>query len=104
MIGDIFGVDGIVVLVLVIVLIFGFNKLPKMAKNLGEANKEFKKAQREAEEEAKAEEVRARVAQEEAAKASAPSDNITMSKAELDALLAEREAKARRESGSPSSN
>lgn len=104
MIGDIFGVDGIVVLVLVIVLIFGFNKLPKMAKNLGEANKEFKKAQREAEEEAKAEEVRARAAQEEAAKAPAPSDNITMSKAELDALLAEREAKARRESGSPSSN
>jgi len=104
MLGDIFGVDAIVVVVLAIVLIFGFNKLPKMAKNLGEANKEFKKAQREAEEEAKAEAARAQAAETQAAKAPAPTDSVTMSKAELDALIAEREAKARRESGSPTTN
>jgi sec-independent protein translocase protein TatA len=97
---DIFGPELLVPLILLLVLIFGVNKLPKMAKNLGEASKEFKKAQREAEEEAKA---------EEAAKAtttkSAPADqSITMSKSELDALIAEREAKARRESEKPSAN
>ena len=95
---DIFGPELLVPLILLLVLIFGVNKLPKMAKNLGEASKEFKKAQREAEEEAKA---------EEASKAtkSAPADqSITMSKSELDALLAEREAKARRESEKPSAN
>jgi sec-independent protein translocase protein TatA len=95
---DIFGPELLVPLILLLVLIFGVNKLPKMAKNLGEASKEFKKAQREAEEEAKA---------EEATKAtkSAPADqSITMSKSELDALIAEREAKARRESEKPSAN
>jgi sec-independent protein translocase protein TatA len=95
---DIFGPELLVPLILLLVLIFGVNKLPKMAKNLGEASKEFKKAQREAEEEAKA---------EEASKAtkSAPADqSITMSKSELDALIAEREAKARRESEKPSAN
>jgi sec-independent protein translocase protein TatA len=95
---DIFGPELLIPLILLLVLIFGVNKLPKMAKNLGEASKEFKKAQREAEEEAKAEEV---------AKAtkSVPADqSITMSKSELDALIAEREAKARRESEKPSAN
>jgi sec-independent protein translocase protein TatA len=94
--GNILGPDALVILILAVVLIFGANRLPKMARNIGEASKEFKKAQAEAE-------------AEEAAKAAeaktAPGDEkVTMSKAELDALLAEREAKARRETPSPPSN
>jgi len=95
---DIFGPELLVPLILLLVLIFGVNKLPKMAKNLGEASKEFKKAQREAEEEAKAEEV------SKATKVAPADQSITMSKSELDALIAEREAKARRESEKPSAN
>ena len=86
MLANILGPDAIVVLLLAVVVIFGANKLPKMAKNIGEASKEFKKAQAEAEAEAQA-----------AAAKPAPSDTVTLSKSELDALLAEREAKARRE-------
>lgn len=94
-IADILGPDLIIVVVLAIVLLFGVNKLPKMARNLGEANKEFKKAQREAAEED---------ARSETAKQAAGDDKITMSKADLDALIAEREAKARRESEAPPAN
>jgi sec-independent protein translocase protein TatA len=92
MLGDIFGPDPVVVIILAVVLLFGAGQLPKLARSMGEASKEFKKSQQEAEEEAKRD-----------AAASAPStdDKITMSKAELDALLAEREAKARREAESP---
>jgi sec-independent protein translocase protein TatA len=89
-------------LILALVLIFGANQLPKMARSIGEASKEFKKSQQEA-------------ADEEAAKAKAVTppappapptlpaadDKITLSKADLDALLAEREAKARREAETP---
>jgi sec-independent protein translocase protein TatA len=87
---NIFGPDLAVPLLLLVVVIFGANKLPKMAKNIGEASKEFKKAQADSEAEAKA----------EAAAKAAPADTddkITLSKADLDALLAEREARARRE-------
>ncbi len=95
---DIFGPELLVPLILLLVLIFGVNKLPKYARSLGEANKEFKKAQREAEEEAKAEEAT------KSTKSTPPAENITMTKSELDALIAEREAKARRESEKPSAN
>ncbi|HEX3426146.1 MAG TPA: twin-arginine translocase TatA/TatE family subunit [Acidimicrobiales bacterium] len=104
MTADILSPEILVVIILAIVLLFGVNRLPKMARNLGEANKEFKKAQREAEEETKADEAKAAAAKAEAAKPAAPTDTVTLSKAELDSLLAEREAKARRESGSPSAN
>ena len=92
---NIFGPDLLVPLILLLVVVFGANKLPKIARSVGEAGKEFKKAQQEAEDEAKI---------AEAAKASktAPADDkITLSKSELDALLAEREAKARREASPP---
>ncbi len=41
---DIFGLDGIIVLVVVVlVLFFGADKLPKLARGLGTASHEFKK-------------------------------------------------------------
>jgi sec-independent protein translocase protein TatA len=95
-VANIVGPDGLIVVVLVLVLLFGAGQLPKLARSMGEASKEFKKSQREAEEEAQA-------AASAPAPLSPPDDKVTMSKAELDALLAEREAKARRESGTPPS-
>jgi sec-independent protein translocase protein TatA len=89
--GNIFGPDVIIVLVIAVVLLFGAGQLPKLARSVGEASKEFKKSQQEAEQEAKA----------ESAKTAPADDKITMTKAELDALLAEREAKARREPETP---
>jgi sec-independent protein translocase protein TatA len=73
------GAPELIILLLVILLLFGSTKLPKLAKSLGEAQKEFKKG----------------VAESEAAPV--PDEKVTMTKAELDALLAEREAQARRE-------
>lgn len=86
---DIFGPEVVLVIILAVVLLFAAPRLPKFAKSLGEANKEFKKAQREAAEEAKTQEVTTPTAPVD--------DKITMSKSELDALIAEREAKARRD-------
>jgi sec-independent protein translocase protein TatA len=41
---EIFGVDGIIIIVaIVIVLLFGGNKLPKLARGLGSASHEFRK-------------------------------------------------------------
>ena len=79
------GATELIILLLVIVLLFGSTKLPKLAKSLGEAQKEFKKG----------------IAENEAEAALPPTrdeveDNVTMTKAEYDALLAERDAQARR--------
>jgi sec-independent protein translocase protein TatA len=93
---NVFGPDLLIVLVVAVVLLFGAGQLPKLARSVGEASKEFKKSQEEAEEQAKAK------ATPDPAPSSAD-DKITLSKAELDALLAEREARARRESGTPPS-
>lgn len=44
MLAEVFGVDGIVVIVCVVaVLLFGGTKLPKLARGLGSASHEFKK-------------------------------------------------------------
>ena len=40
---DIFGFDGIIVLVVVVVVLFGGTQIPKLARSLGSAQKEFKK-------------------------------------------------------------
>jgi sec-independent protein translocase protein TatA len=84
LLANIFGPDVIIVVVIAVVLLFGAGQLPKLARSVGEASKEFKKSQHEAEQQQ-------------------PSgdDKITLSKSELDALLAEREARAKRESGTP---
>lgn len=41
--GEIFGVDGIIVLVVVVVVLFGGAAIPKLARNLGSAKTEFEK-------------------------------------------------------------
>jgi Sec-independent protein translocase protein TatA len=43
MLGDIFGVDGVIVLIVVLVLLFGGAAIPKLARNLGSAKTEFEK-------------------------------------------------------------
>jgi sec-independent protein translocase protein TatA len=40
---DIFGMDGIIVLIVVVLVLFGSTQIPKLARSLGSAQKEFKK-------------------------------------------------------------
>jgi sec-independent protein translocase protein TatA len=40
--GEIFGIDGVIVLVVVVVVLFGGSQIPKLARSLGSARKEFK--------------------------------------------------------------
>lgn len=77
------GAPELIIILLVVLLLFGSTKLPKLAKSLGEAQKEFKKG----------------VADVDAPAPTKPAaeEKVTMTKAELDALLAEREAQARKD-------
>jgi Sec-independent protein translocase protein TatA len=43
MLGEIFGVDGIVVLIVVLALLFGGAAIPKLARNIGSAKNQFTK-------------------------------------------------------------
>ena len=47
MLAEIFGMDGIIVLIVVVVLIFGGAAIPKLARNLGSAKHEFEKGVKE---------------------------------------------------------
>jgi Sec-independent protein translocase protein TatA len=47
MLAEIFGVDGIIVLVVVLVVLFGGAAIPKFARNLGSAKTEFEKGLKE---------------------------------------------------------
>ncbi len=89
------GAPELLIILAVILLLFGSTKLPKLARSMGHASKEFQaglqeggKAQADDDKDDK-----------EKAKADEP---VTMTKAELDALLAEREAQARHEPASGS--
>jgi sec-independent protein translocase protein TatA len=42
MVAEIFGMDGIVVLLVALVVFFGGSQIPKLARSLGSAHKEFK--------------------------------------------------------------
>ena len=42
MLAEIFGLDGVVVIVIVAVVLFGGSRIPKLARSLGSAQKEFK--------------------------------------------------------------
>jgi sec-independent protein translocase protein TatA len=80
-----FGPTEMIILLVIVLLLFGAAKLPKLARSMGEAQREFKKGLHEqpADEPAKA-----------------PEEEVTMTRAELDALLAERESKTRKD-GNP---
>jgi TatA/E family protein of Tat protein translocase len=75
---------GILVAVLALVLLVGASRLPKLARNLGEAGKEFRKAQ------------------DEAAAESSQDELVTISRAQLDAMVTSNgrnaEAQARQDS------
>jgi len=43
MLGEIFGVDGIVVVIVLVVVLFGGAAIPKLARSLGSAKNEFEK-------------------------------------------------------------
>jgi hypothetical protein len=43
MLAEIFGVDGVIVLIIVLALLFGGAAIPKLARNLGSAKNEFEK-------------------------------------------------------------
>jgi sec-independent protein translocase protein TatA len=74
------GAPELIIILLVVLLLFGSTKLPKLAKSLGEASKEFKKG----------------VAEDDTAAVKPGEEKVTMTQAQLDALLAEREAQARK--------
>ena len=100
------GPTELIIILVIVLLLFGTTRLPKLARSLGEASKEFKKGvnereQREQEEQA-AQTASAAPPTPPApaapaapsAPASDPNEQVTMSRAELDALLAERERNA----------
>ena len=43
MVGEIFGMDGFIVLIAVVALLFGGTAIPKLARSLGSAKNEFEK-------------------------------------------------------------
>ncbi|MGH9115871.1 MAG: twin-arginine translocase TatA/TatE family subunit [Acidimicrobiales bacterium] len=115
MIANIFGPDLGIVVVIIIVVLLGGSQLPKIARNVGTAGKEFRKAQQEAEHEA-AEREKAKadaspppplavtappppVAVPPAASGMAGDDSVHLSRSQLDELLRSREEQVRREAG-----
>jgi sec-independent protein translocase protein TatA len=81
------GAPELIILLLVVLLLFGSTRLPKLARSMGEASREFKKGVTEREQMDAADQPGIKAADEK----------VTMSKAELEALLAEREAQARKD-------
>ncbi|MGI9033222.1 MAG: twin-arginine translocase TatA/TatE family subunit [Acidimicrobiales bacterium] len=79
MFAEIIGPDLLIVVAL-IALLFGGSQLPKLARSLGSAKSEFEKGLK------------------DASAPEADDDKVTMTRAELDQLLARREAEARRDS------
>ena len=80
------GAPELLILLVVVLLLFGATRLPKLARSMGEASREFKKGVADGSQ------------GEEPATTAKPSEQkVTMTQAELDALLAEREAQARKD-------
>lgn len=74
------GPTELIIVLVVVLLLFGSTRLPKLARSMGEASKEFRKGVADGGKDAPPE----------------ADAKVTMTKAELDALLAEREASARK--------
>lgn len=110
LLANIVGSDGLIVIVIALIVIFGGSQLPKIARNVGSAGKEFKKAQAESEEEARTQAAAQAIAPpapqpvappvpQPVVTSQTPADAVTLSKAELDALIEKRLAEK-----DPSSN
>jgi sec-independent protein translocase protein TatA len=109
------GGDDLIVILVAVVVLFGGKQLPKLAKNTGEALKEFRKAKTEAEAGQGAPVVAAvpvaapvatpvlpaaaplTATSQVAAAGPGASDAVTISRSELDALMAERASRAQAE-------
>jgi sec-independent protein translocase protein TatA len=76
---EILGPDMLIILAIV-ALLFGSKQLPKLARSLGSAKSEFEKGIREGDDAA-------------ASPQPAANEQVTMTRGELDALIAEREAR-----------
>lgn len=76
------GAPELIIVLVIVLLVFGGAKLPKLARSLGEAKNEFEKS--------------ARSSSDKRDTRPAEEEKVTMTKAELDALLAERERDAAR--------
>ena len=113
MIANIFGGDGLIVLIIALVVLVGGSQLPKIARNVGLAGKEFRTAQAEAEEDAakkKAKKGEPDAIAAPTAPVAAPmpapgapvaaegEPAINLTPAQLDALLKAREDQVRNES------
>ncbi len=84
-VAEILGPDLLIVIV-VLVLLFGGSQIPKLARSVGQASKEFRKGVAEG-----------AGSDEPAADKPTSDEKITLTRAELEQLIAEREAKARSE-------
>jgi sec-independent protein translocase protein TatA len=82
------GAPELIIILVIVLLLFGSTRLPKLARSLGEASKEFKKG------------INERDGEEKPA-AVDPDEPVTMTRAELDAMLAERERQAGKDAPPP---
>lgn len=93
MFANIMGSDGLIVIVVAAIVLFGGSQLPKLAKNVGAAGHEFRRAQREAEAEHAVDATRAQAApvvpvSTPAVQLPAAQDNLVVSRSELREELA----------------
>jgi sec-independent protein translocase protein TatA len=79
------GPTELIIVLLIVVLLFGAAKLPRLARSMGQAQREFKEGLHEG-------------APTEITPP--PDEKVTMTRAELDAMLTERENQARKD-GNP---
>ena len=84
------GAPELIILLIVVLLLFGSTRLPKLARSLGQASKEFKKGLDDEKDE-----------KQPTTAPPATDEQVTMTRAELDAMLAERERQARGETQPP---
>jgi sec-independent protein translocase protein TatA len=104
------GWDDLIVILVALVVLFGGTQLPKLARNTGEALREFRKSHSEAESASSAVSAPAvppaapvlpattpTVVVAPGATAAVPSDTVTLTQAQLDALVADRVAQSQAE-------
>ncbi len=82
------GPTELIIILVIVFLLFGATRLPKLARSLGEASKEFQKGLKDKDDEEQAKAVQTPPAAPSAPPATDPTEQVTMSRAELDALLA----------------